>query len=359
MEHDFEANFFTLHSLLDQTSRIEIDSACKKIAYEPDQVIYRQGDESHAVFIVASGVVEAMTHSPDGKQTRSLAYMKKGDFFGDLGVLTAQPRLATVRTCEPTQVLQIEKMMFIRLLDKIPKLGAYFARNLARRLHKTSSEAQLDTYLLDLGGNLQHFDLLIIFQAVTSARRSGELRLNNASNDLIGSFFFHEGRVQFARFVHLEGVEAVWQGFLESATEGAFSFRVMEKPTLPFNEEHKIECDSTDLLMQGVSKRDDYFAIDETWRNMAGKLHHKTEALQWTDEATAPLAGRIWELISKRPQQLDSLWRRLNYSSLPFLQVTGELVRTGQAEFIPDAKESPAEGGPATGFPADGGKASP
>jgi CRP-like cAMP-binding protein len=339
MEHDFEANFFTLHTLLDATSRIEIDSACKKIAFEPDHVIYRQGEDSHAVFIVASGVVEALTHSPDGRQTRSLAYMKKGDFFGDLGVLTAQPRLATVRACEPTQVLQIEKLMFIRLLDKIPKLGAYFARNLAKRLHKTSSEAQLDSYLLDLGGNLQHFDLLVIFQAITSASRSGELRLNNASNDLIGSFFFHEGRVQFARFSHLEGLEAVWQGFLDSATEGAFSFRVLDKPTLPFNAEHKIECESTDLLMQGVSRRDDYLSIDETWRNMKGKLHRKTEALQWTDEASAPLAQRIWELISKRPQSLDSLWRRLSYSSLIFLQVAGELVRTGQAELVPEVVE--------------------
>jgi CRP-like cAMP-binding protein len=351
MEHDFEANFFTLHTLLDPTSRIEIDSACKKISFEPDQVIYKQGEESHAVFIVASGVVEALTHSPDGKQTRTLAYMKKGDFFGDLGVLTAQPRLATVRTCEPVQVLQIEKLMFIRLLDKIPKLGAYFARNLAKRLHKTSSEAQLETYLLDLGGNLQHFDLLIIFQAITSANRSGELRLNNASNDLIGSFFFNQGRVQFARFIHLEGIEAIWQGFLDSTTEGAFSFRAMDKPTLPFNEEHKIEFESTDLLMQGVGKRDEYLAIDETWRNMAGKLHRKGEALQWTDEATAPMAARIWELISKRPQPLDSLWRRLNYSALTFLQVAGELVRTGQADFEPDPVEAPAEGGL-----ADGGK---
>jgi CRP/FNR family cyclic AMP-dependent transcriptional regulator len=342
MEHDFEANFFTLHTLLDMASRLEIDSACAKVSYEADQVIYQQGEESNAMFIVVSGVVEALTHSPDGKQTRSLAYMKRGDFFGDLGVLTAQPRFATVRACEPTQLLQIEKLMFIRLMDKIPKFGAYFARNLARRLHKTSSEAQLDTYLLDLGGNLRHFDLLIIFQAITGACRSGELRLNNAGNDLIGSFFFHEGRVCFARFVHLEGVEAVWQGFIDSTTEGAFSFRVVEKPTLPFNQEHKIECDSTDLLMQGVSKRDDYLAIDETWRSMKGRLQRKTETLQWTaDEAFAPLAARIWELISKRPQPLDSLWRRLNYSSLAFLQVAGELVRSGQAEFVPDAPPEP------------------
>ena len=346
MEHDFEANFFTLHALLDPASRIEVDSACRQISYEADQMIYRQGDESHAVFIVASGVVEALTHSPDGKQTRSLAYMRKGDFFGDLGVLTAHPRMASVRTCEPSQVLEIEKLRFIQLLDKIPKLGAYFARNLARRMQKTSSEAQLDTYLLDLGGNLQYFDLLIIFQAITSGNHSGELRLNNAANELIGSFFFRQGRVQFARFAHIEGVEAVWQGFLASATEGAFSFRVSEQPTLPFNEEYKIEFDSTDLLMQGVTKRDDYLAIDETWRNMAGKLHRKAELLQWNDEGSAALAGRIWELISKRPQPLDSLWRRLNYSSLIFLQVTGELVRSGQAEFVPDG-------------PADGGKASP
>jgi len=337
MEHNFEANFFTQLGLLDPESRLKIEAAWRPLTAAPHQVIYEQGSDSDAVYIIVSGVVEAVTHSPDGRQTRSVAYMSKGDFFGDLGILTHQPRLATVRVCEAAQLLKIEKMAFWELLDKVPKLGAYFTRNLARRLHKTSSDAHVLIYTLDLSGNLRHFDLLTIFQAITSMGRSGELQLSNSSNDLIGSFFFREGRVEHARFGHLEGVEAIWQGFVESATEGTFTFRVLEKPTLPFTEEHRIELDSTDLLMQGVSRRDTYQSLPENLRKMEGRLSRRAEELQWADPETAGLAGRIWDQIAKRPQPVASLWRRANYSALTFLEVMTELVNSGQAELATDA----------------------
>src|SRR5277367_1304136 len=109
-------------------------------------------------------------------------------------------------------------MVFLNLLEKIPKMGAYFSRNLARRLHQTATEAHLNVYELDLSGNLRHFDLLTIFRAITGMGRSGELHLHNSANELIGSFFFREGRIEHARFVHLEGIEAIWQGFVQSCT---------------------------------------------------------------------------------------------------------------------------------------------
>jgi len=332
MESNFESNFFTLLEFLDAGSRLEIDGVCTRKTVQPQEIIYAQGDEANKVYIVALGVVEAFTHSPDGEQTRSLGFMGRGDFFGDLAVLTGQPRLAAVRACEETQLLQIEKLAFLHLLEKIPKMGAYFTRNLARRLHKTSTEANLDVYSLDLMGNLRHFDLLTIFQAITSMGRSGELRLHNSANEIIGSFFFREGRAEHARFVHLEGVEAIWQGFVQSATDGTFAFQVVDQPGAPFNEERRIELASSDLLMQGVMRRDAYYALPEPLRQMEGSLSRLTESLVWTEPETQDLAERIWELIAKRPQPLASLWRRLNYSSPTFLEAVSRLVSTGQAE---------------------------
>jgi hypothetical protein len=190
----------------------------------------------------------------------------------------------------------------------------------------------LDVYSLDLMGNLRHFDLLTIFQAITSMGRSGELRLHNSANEIIGSFFFREGRAEHARFVHLEGVEAIWQGFVQSATDGTFAFQVVDQPGAPFNEERRIELASSDLLMQGVMRRDAYYALPEPLRQMEGSLSRLTESLVWTEPETQDLAERIWELIAKRPQPLASLWRRLNYSSPTFLEAVSRLVSTGQAE---------------------------
>ena len=334
MEHNFEANFFTMLELLDAGGRLEVEGACTKVSFPANHVIYDQGDPSNALYIVSAGTVEALTKSPDGKQTRSVAFMGKGEFFGDLGILTNHPRLAGVRTCEPVKLLQIEKLAFQRLLEKVPKMGAYFSRNLARRLHETSTTAHLNVYSLDLSGNLQHFDLLTIFQAITSMGRSGELFLHNAANELIGSFYFRNGRAENARFVHLVGLEAIWEGFLQSTTAGTFIFRVRDEPSAPpFGEENKIGLESVDLLMQGVTRRDLYQALPEPLRKMEGRLSRKAASLSWSEPETQPLAERIWELIAKRPQPLDSLWRRVNFSSLSFLEVVNQLVTTEQAEF--------------------------
>ena len=181
MEHNFEANFFTLHELLDTESRLQVDAVCTKRSAQPHEIICQQGEQTHSVYIVAAGVVEAFTHSPDGQQTRSLGFMGRGDFFGELAVLTGHPHVGSVRACEEVQLLQIEKMAFLQLLEKIPKMGAFFSRNLSRRLHKTATEAHVNVYSLDLTGNLRHFDLLTIFQAITSMGRSGELHLNNSA----------------------------------------------------------------------------------------------------------------------------------------------------------------------------------
>jgi CRP-like cAMP-binding protein len=334
MEHNFEANFFTLLEFLDPASRLEVESACIRRSAQPNEIIYSQGDPSNAIYIVETGVVEALTQSEDGQQSRSVGFMRKGDFFGDLGILTNHHRLATIRACEPAELLQIEKLAYVHLLEKIPKFATYFARNLARRLHDTSTHAYLNVFAVDLSGNLRHFDLLTIFQAITNMARTGELQINSAGNELVGSFFFRDGQVEFARFAHLDGLEAIWEGFVQAGTDGNFTFRAMEKPSVPFDEAHKIEVAGTDLLLHGVTHRDAYHALPEALRSMEGRLSRVTEVLDWPVPESAPFANQLWEMIAKRPQPLASLWRRNNYSSLAFLETVYQLIATGQAQIL-------------------------
>lgn len=70
----------------------------------------------------------------------------------------------------------------------------------------------------------------------------------------------------------------------------------------------------------------------------------EAESLSWIDPDTQGLAERIWELIAKRPQPLDSLWRRVNYSSLSFLEAVSQLITTEQTEWLtePSLEEKPA-----------------
>ncbi len=331
-------SFLSVLETLEEPSRLSIDAACVRMTFAAKQVVYQQGDPADAVYIVASGVVEALTYSPDRKQSRTVALMAKGDFFGDLAIFTDHARLATVRACEASEVWRIGKEEFLGLMKVIPELGLFFSRILAQRLHTTSTEAHHNVYEIDLNGNLQRFDLLTIVQAVTGMGHTGELRLNNSANELLGSFFFRHGKVEHARFGPLLGLEAIWQGFIESASEGTFSFSSTEKPTEPFAECDKIDMESTSLLLEGVGKRDTYQGLPKPLRDLEGSLHRLSEKLDWKNAENQKLADQIWALIAE-PQPLTALRQKLKVSAISFLDVVMEMGMNGQAElFVEESK---------------------
>ena len=137
--------------------------------------------------------------------------------------------------------------------------------------------------------------------------------------------------------MHLAGIEAVWQGFVQSTSDGTFTFHVRPEPTVPGDGDHAIEMDSTGLLIEGVSRRDTFQAMPEPLRNLAGRLSRKAVVLDWTDPETAVAALQIWELMAKRPQPLASMWRRLNFSRVYFSAGGAGVAPCGQGGAVAGA----------------------
>jgi hypothetical protein len=330
---DADSSFLVLLEALDEPGRKRICAVCSQATLGPGLPVYRQGDPADAVYVVAYGVVEALTFSPDGTQSRLVATMEQGDLFGDLAIFTDQPRLATVRTRGAAEVWRIGKEEFLSLMTTIPELGFFLSRMLARRLHRTSMEAHHHVYGIDLTGNLERFDLLTIVQAITGMGHSGELVLNNSANELLGSFFFRRGKVEQARFGPLRGLEAIWQGFIESAAEGSFSFHSVEAPPGPVGDSDRIDMESTSLLLEGVGKRDTYQGLPMTLRQMEGSLVRVAQKLDWKNAENRALAEKIWSLIPET-QPLLTIHQQLNVSAISFLEVVMEMGLNGQAELF-------------------------
>ena len=124
-----------------------------------------------------------------------------------------------------------------------------------------------------------------------------------------------------------------------------FQFRVREEPSVSGEGEHVINMGCTGLILEGVQRRDTYQAIPESLRAMTASLRRKAEALTWPDAETAGPVKEIWDKIgAARPQQLFSLWRRLNYCALTFLESVQALVDSGQAELeVPLESKKPVE----------------
>merc|ERR1719350_1068984 len=91
--------------------------------FDPDEVIVEQGAPGDKFFILEEGACAAFMKGPSGEaEIQVKEYSRKGEFFGELALLSDDPRKATVRATESCTVLTLSKEDFIAVLGPIQDL---------------------------------------------------------------------------------------------------------------------------------------------------------------------------------------------------------------------------------------------
>jgi CRP-like cAMP-binding protein/Zn-dependent protease len=82
----------------------------------PEHAVFRQGDRADAFFVLRKGRLAVEDEHPETGDTRVLRTLEPGESFGELALLSAAPRSATIRAMTDAQVFEIDKPTFDRLL---------------------------------------------------------------------------------------------------------------------------------------------------------------------------------------------------------------------------------------------------
>lgn len=106
-----------LFARLDAGSIAELVSILKSRSVPAGTTIIRKGDRGDAMYLIASGSV--VVDSPGGK-----VRLTEGDFFGEMALLSREPRSATVTAVRATDLLILDADDFLHLLDRLPDIGA-------------------------------------------------------------------------------------------------------------------------------------------------------------------------------------------------------------------------------------------
>lgn len=84
------------------------------------QPVFRQGEQPDAFYVVRTGVLEVVEEDSESGDERRLRDLGRGESFGELGLVTAAPRAATVRAIGSAEVFEVSKGAFDHLLaDKL------------------------------------------------------------------------------------------------------------------------------------------------------------------------------------------------------------------------------------------------
>ena len=101
-------------------------------AYLPREVIFDEGEEGHAIYIILEGEV-SITRTRNGVVSE-VARLGAGDFFGELALLDGAPRSADARSVDNARLAVFFRDDFLELLDTHGRIASKIARQLARHI---------------------------------------------------------------------------------------------------------------------------------------------------------------------------------------------------------------------------------
>ena len=110
----------------------------ERVAYDPGQELFHQGDDGDAAYIIIGGEADIIIETANGPFT--VATFKRNDIVGEIAILCDVPRTATVLVKEKLETLVISKELFYRLIMEFPQIAVEIMRELAQRLERMNTQ---------------------------------------------------------------------------------------------------------------------------------------------------------------------------------------------------------------------------
>ncbi len=110
------------------------------VSHPTGSFVFREGEPGEEMYIIQEGRVEILRQF--GPQTKRLATLEAGDFFGEMSMLENRPRSASARVAANAKLLAVDPSTFDQMLREYPEVAVRMLRSLCHRLRRYEDEAQ-------------------------------------------------------------------------------------------------------------------------------------------------------------------------------------------------------------------------
>jgi NADH:ubiquinone reductase (H+-translocating) len=101
--------------------------------YRPGDFIHRQGEPARTFSIIEEGQVEVLQQDPQASETKVLAVLGKGDFFGEGALLGNRPHETSIRARSAVRLRQIGSALFSEIAGSFAPLRELLAKAVTSR----------------------------------------------------------------------------------------------------------------------------------------------------------------------------------------------------------------------------------
>lgn len=178
-----------LFDRFDEADHARLVDAAERIELIRNDVVFSEGAEPDACYVVIDGRIAIANKSVDGRESM-VALMERGDLFGEMGLFDGLGRSAEARALEQSSVIRIPAEVLRALWEDKPDLLWSVVRLLSQRIRSTD-EALADSFFLDvtgrtakhlleLAGDREEFEIPITQEELAGLIGASRERVNKA-----------------------------------------------------------------------------------------------------------------------------------------------------------------------------------
>lgn len=135
---------------------VKLVEMVEESSFKAGDVIFDEGSPSDGLYLMLEGTVAFNKLMPDGQQ-RTISYSSEGNFFGEVGIFTGDPRSLSALAQTDVRIGKIHRMHLIEFIKNTPGPIEQILGSIVNHLHHTTRhyvEDMLEQEKMTVVGNM-------------------------------------------------------------------------------------------------------------------------------------------------------------------------------------------------------------